>query len=147
MNSLIHQPLFIEASMKFFRENWGFTFACGVLLFLLPACNPQTKETSGIGNIPTPPFYPSYPSEAALGQPTGTNLVSVSGWFTIIYNGEPHYYLNEESGEKSQLFFDAASLESIGGALQFDRKKVSLRGELTSANPRMIYVRTIHIKE
>jgi len=147
MNSLIHQPLFIEASMKFFRVHWGFTIAFGILLYLFSACNAQTKSAGETGSLPTPPLYPSYPSEAALGQPTGTNLVSVSGWFTIINNGEPHYYLNEESGEKSQLFFDAASLESIGGALQFDRKKVSLRGELTSANPRMIYVRTIHIKE
>ena len=133
--------------MEFFRVRWGFTIAFGVLLFLFSACNPQTEATSEAGSLPTPPSYPSYPSKQYSGQPTNTVLVSVSGWFTIVHNGEPHYFLNQDNGEKSQLFFDAARLESLGGALQFDRKKVSLTGELTSTDPRMIFVHTIHIQE
>jgi hypothetical protein len=76
---------------------------------------------------------------AAEPPPTGPIPVegerwSLSGWFNIVWGdglkGETKttYTLTDDSGEITPLFLDEALSQSVGGVLQFNRKKVNMEG-------------------
>lgn len=59
---------------------------------------------------------------------------SLSGWFNIIWGDGPRgetqtiYTLTDDSGEITPLFLDEKLSQSVGGVLQFNRKKVNVEG-------------------
>ena len=50
------------------------------------------------------------------------------GWFTTVWNGDPHYFFTNQSGEQIELFIDQELRTELGGLMSFDRKLVSVTG-------------------
>lgn len=69
--------------------------------------------------------------------------VTVTGWFTTVRNGEPHYTLTDDRGEEYELTIDEKKLENLGGPLHLDRKRITVRGALQSQQPKRILVSSI----
>lgn len=74
--------------------------------------------------------------------PTQETL-EIRGWFTIVWNGEPHYYIANAEMGTSQIVLDEKLIAQMGGALALDRKEVIITGETISADPKVIQVLTI----
>ena len=69
----------------------------------------------------------SYPSVVAGPQ------LSLSGWFHVVWNGEPRYVLVDDQGRWIELLLDEALVRPFGGPLAFNRKRVRIEGERVHA--------------
>ena len=110
---------------------------------IINACG--TSGGAETGENPTTPASPSLPTENLDESPTGDT--TITGWFTIIYNGEGHYTISEENGQKTRLIIAESILQDAGGTLKFDRQKVIVTGRLLSESPREFQVQSIQLQE
>jgi hypothetical protein len=83
-------------------------------------------------------------------QPTSASLeiqplkqVTITGWFTTIWNEEPHYSISDEQGQTTQLLLDDEAAKPLGGPLELDRKRVTIVGEIKSISPKIVRVLSI----
>lgn len=62
--------------------------------------------------------------------PPVTNLdkTTLTGWLTIVYNGEQKYLLTDDAGETSELLINDMLLTRLGGPLAIDRTRVTIVG-------------------
>lgn len=77
------------------------------------------------------------------------NRITVTGWFTTIWNGEPHYWITDAQGQTFQLLLDPEVARPLGGSSELDRKQVTVLGEVISESPpvlRVVSIRVMHIK-
>jgi hypothetical protein len=51
-----------------------------------------------------------------------------TGWFHIIWNGEPRFILVDDKGQWTRLLLDEAMTRPFGGPLVFNRKRVKVVG-------------------
>ena len=110
---------------------------------IINACG--TSGGAESGENPTTPAPPSLPTENLDESPTGDT--TITGWFTIVYNGEGHYTISEENGQKTRLIIAESILQDAGGTLKFDRQKVIVTGRLLSESPREFQVQSIQLQE
>ena len=76
-----------------------------------------------------------------------TQATCMSGWFHIIWNGEPRYFLADNQGRQTRLLLDDNTIRQVGGALRFNRKRVTVVGERMDAPPNAIGVVSIKLEE
>jgi hypothetical protein len=74
-------------------------------------------------------------------QPT----VTVTGWFTTVWNGEPHYTLTDNQGKIYELTINEEEVIKLGGPLELDRKQVTVKGEYLSKQANSILVTSLQI--
>lgn len=137
--------------------------ACQLLVgaTLLPAClgaasaeqaaipttsraRPATTQP-GAEETPAPPT--TTPTAApASPTPAPGQLRSLSGWFTIVWNDQPHYSITDDQGEIIQLQLDEELMRPLGGPLALDRRRVTIIGELLSVTPKILQVRSIELE-
>src|SRR5687768_8803278 len=67
---------------------------------------------------------PQTPGPALSNEP---QLV-MSGWFHVIWNGEPKYMLIDDQGRWTRLLLDGSSMRPSGGPLALNRKRVKVVG-------------------
>ncbi|MCZ7624915.1 MAG: hypothetical protein FIA90_08695 [candidate division NC10 bacterium] len=70
--------------------------------------------------------------------------LNISGWFHIIWNGEPRYTLVDDDGEWIELLIDEQVLRNTGGPRFLDRKRVRVSGFPLETRPEVIQVITIN---
>lgn len=70
-------------------------------------------------------------ASAALGAspPAEAREVSLSGWFTIIWNDRTRYFLTDDQGRWTELLLDEELAKPFGGLLALNRKRVTIVGE------------------
>jgi hypothetical protein len=123
-----------------------------LLLLLLVGCRqtglPEAKTQPAI--VPSPLAMPSNtslppmaPTVAAI-TPTHPLQVTITGWFTTIWNGEPHYTITDDQGNAAQVILDEDVARPLGGPLKLDRQRISIVGEIISDSPMII--RAVSIK-
>ena len=87
------------------------------LTFPLLGCSTQqTIESTATAVLPTQP----------------PNTVNISGWFTTIWNGGPHYSITDDQGQTTRLLLDEELTKPLGGPLALDRKRVTVSGEIVN---------------
>jgi hypothetical protein len=74
-------------------------------------------------------------------QPT----VTVTGWFTTVWNGESHYTLTDNQGKIYELTINEEVVTKLGGPLELDRKRVTVNGEYLSQQMNSILVSSLQI--
>lgn len=72
-----------------------------------------------------------------------SDLVTMSGWFHIIWNGAPRYRLVDNEGEWTDLLIEEGVLRDMGGPLALNRQRVRVTGYRQEGRPRTIQVITI----
>jgi hypothetical protein len=78
--------------------------------------------------------------------PEGGGQISFSGWFTIVWNEQPHYFLAMAEFGTVELSIPEEVLEQAGGALSLDRKQVRLEGHWTGGGRDRIEVTSIQVE-
>lgn len=64
--------------------------------------------------------------------PKPSNTVTITGWFSTIWNGEPHYSITDDQGQTTRLVLDEELAKPLGGPLALDRKRVIVSGEIVN---------------
>lgn len=75
-----------------------------------------------------------------------TAAMSRSGWFHVIWNGEPEYIIADDQSRSTRLLIAPELLRGVGGPLALNRKRVTIVGELLPGRPDTIRVLSIHLE-
>ena len=65
--------------------------------------------------------------QGTAGEPK--QMVSLSGWFTVVWNDRTRYFLTDDQGRWTELLLDEEMAKPLGGPLAFNRKRVKIVGE------------------
>ena len=108
---------------------------------------PPSEEVSTMESQATAPSIPALSPE---GQPTAVAFetqpsmqITITGWFTTIWDGEPLYSITDDQGQTTQLLLDDETAKPLGGPLELDRKRVTIVGEIISDSPRTVRVLSV----
>jgi hypothetical protein len=74
-------------------------------------------------------------------------IVTITGIFTTVWNGEPHYTLTDEAGNRYKVLLEEQTAQSIGGPLEADRKRVVLTGYFVDETKEVFQVTSIELAE
>ena len=66
--------------------------------------------------------------------------VSLSGWFTVIWNDRTRYFLSDDQGLWTELLLEEEMVKPLGGPLAVNRKRVKIVGERVAAPPGAVRV-------
>lgn len=72
--------------------------------------------------------------------------VSLSGWFTVIWNDKTRYVLTDNQGQWTELLLDEETAKPFGGPLTLNRKRVTIVGEKVTAPPGAVRVLSIALE-
>ncbi len=72
--------------------------------------------------------------------------VSLSGWFHVIWNGEPRFMLADDRGLATRLEIDDAVLTAAGGTSALNQHRVTVVGERVSESPAVVRVLSIDLE-
>ena len=109
--------------------------------------------TTSFSNRPTAPR--PQPTESPLGiEDQAGQRVSLSGWLTVIWgDGKPGsnvaveiYMLTDDQGKSTQLSLDEKLLQSLGGILSLNGRRVIAEGEFPSAPTRGVGPATLRVQ-
>ena len=78
--------------------------------------------------------------------PQPPTLVTITGWFTTVWNGGEHYFITDDQGITTRLLLDEEITTPLGGPLALDRKKVTVSGEIVSDPPGALQVLSVRIE-
>jgi len=102
------------------------------LFFLLSSCIAQPQNIESAATI-TPPAQSS-------------SLVTITGWFTTVWNGEPHYSITDDQGQTTRILLDVELAKPFGGPLELDRKRVTVTGEFVNEPQGALRILSINIE-
>lgn len=76
-----------------------------------------------------------------------SNVVTMSGWFHIIWNGVPHYGLVDDGGKWTELLIEERVLSDAGGPRTLNRRRVQITGHRVETGAEAVRVLTINPEE
>ena len=85
---------------------------------------------------PTVAEFQSTPS-ASDPDPEDEATVTLTGWLSIVWNDEPHFFLTQDDGQTVEVLLDERLTQSFGGPLALDRSRVVV---LAMVNPEFLNV-------
>lgn len=74
---------------------------------------------------------------------TPEETLTVSGWFTIIWNDEAHYFITDDESHTVEVLIDEQLTKPHGGPLALDRTRVTIVGVILSDVPTIIQAQSI----
>ena len=117
-----------------FLKRKGLLFILALLLLTPLTSFFLSKQRRGISLLSTN-------NSVAPIQPT----VTLTGWFTTVWNGESHYTLTDNQGKFYELTINEEEVIKLGGPLELDRKQVTVKGEYLSKQANSILVTSLQI--
>lgn len=87
------------------------------------------------------------PAADTAGQAVAPRDTCVVGVITIIWNGEPRYYLTTDEGETFHLQIDEATARAAGGPVRLNRQEAIVIAEVVEGAADVLRVREIRLKE
>jgi hypothetical protein len=95
---------------------------------------------------PLPFNTPAAPTEippTEVSQGTGTECTAISGWFSIIWNDEAHYFVTDDTGNTIEVLLDEDLMEPLGGPLALDRTRVQIKGVIVNDPSPILHAESI----
>ena len=84
--------------------------------------------SAGVASMPQErPGISEKVGQGTAGEPK--QIVSLSGWFTVVWNDRTRYFLTDDQGRWTELLLDEEMAKPLGGPLAFNRKRVKIVGE------------------
>ena len=71
--------------------------------------------------------------------------VTLSGWFHVIWNGEPRFILVDDRGVATRLVIDEPVMRASGGPRGLDRKRVTIEGRRVVDASEVVHVLSIEL--
>jgi len=87
------------------------------------------------------------PASGTAGQSVAVRDTCVVGVITIIWNGEPRYYLTTDEGETYHLQIDEETARAAGGPVSLNRQAAIVIGEVVEGVADVVRVPGIRLKE
>ncbi len=111
-----------------------------VMAAMLGACVAKSYDSASSDTERTPPDTDPTQASATIAptenSPTPTQTpqgaLKVSGWFTIIWNDEAHYFITDDSGHTVEVLLDEQLTKPHGGPLALNRTRVTIVGVASS---------------
>ena len=109
---------------------------------------PMSWRQPTSAQVPTPS---ATPAPAAL--PTATSTATVvsemgtviTGWFSIIWNGEARFFIDDDSGTTYEVELDEDVARPRGGPLELNRKRLTITGVFVSEEPKVFKAEGIEL--
>lgn len=125
-----------------------------VMAAMLGACVAKSYDSILSDTERAPPDTDATQASATIAptenSPTPTQTpqgaLTVSGWFTIIWNDEAHYFITDDSGHTVEVLLDEQLTKPHGGPLALDRRRVTIVGVASSDAPTIIQVQSIALE-
>lgn len=125
-----------------------------VMAAMLGACVAQSYDTTSSDTERAPPDTDPTQASATIAptenSPTPTQTpegaLTISGWFTIIWNDEAHYFITDDTGHTVEVLLDEQLTKPHGGPLALDRTRVTIEGVILSDAPTIIQVQSIALE-
>jgi hypothetical protein len=108
-----------------------------VLTTMLSACSMEGGRQALPNAVGTPTPHPS-PTELPPpedSQITVPDRTTVSGWFSIIWNDEAHYFITDDAGNTIEVLLEEDLMKPLGGPLALDRTRVTIEGVIMNDPP------------
>ena len=86
-------------------------------------------------------------ASGAIAPPIAEEQVCITGWFTTVWNGRPRYWITDDQGQRTEIVLDEELARPLGGPLAFDRRRVTVVGELLSDPPGVVRVSSIALAD
>lgn len=102
------------------------------LIFLLSGCTAQKQNVESTATVAVSTQSP--------------NIVTITGWFTTVWNGEPHYSITDDQGQTTRILLDVELAKPFGGPLELDRKRVTVTGEFVNDPQGALRILSINIE-
>ena len=102
------------------------------LIFLLSGCTAQKQSVESTATVAVSTQSP--------------NIVTITGWFTTVWNGEPHYSITDDQGQTTRILLDVELAKPFGGPLELDRKRVTVTGEFVNDPQGALRILSINIE-
>lgn len=125
-----------------------------VMAAMLGACVAKSYDSASSDTERTPPdtdatqasatIAPTENSPTPAQTPQGS--LTVSGWFTIIWNDEAHYFITDDSGHTVEVLLDEQLTKPHGGPLALNRTRVTIVGVASSDALTIIQVQSIALE-
>lgn len=77
--------------------------------------------------------------------PDDQQVVTLTGMFHTVWNGEPRYFLTDEQGTTTELLLDEALARPYGGTIAIDRKRVRIQGTVVVEPRQGVRARTLDL--
>lgn len=74
---------------------------------------------------------------------TPKGALTISGWFTIIWNDEAHYFITDDEEHTVEILLDEQLTKPHGGPLALDRTRVTIVGVIVSDTPMILKAQSI----
>ena len=103
-----------------------------VCLILLSGCTAQKQSVESTATVAVSTQSP--------------NIVTITGWFTTVWNGEPHYSITDDQGQTTRILLDVELAKPFGGPLELDRKRVTVTGEFVNDPQGALRILSINIE-
>jgi len=75
----------------------------------------------------------------------GLLVLALTGWFHVIWNGEPRFMLIDDRGVATRLLIDPVLTRPLGGPRAINQKRVTITGEPAADQPQTLRVLTIEL--
>ena len=83
--------------------------------------------------------------DRAIGRVSASPQLTLSGWFHVIWNGEPRFILIDDRGVATRLVIDEPMMRAFGGPRGLDRKRVTIGGQRVDDVPEVVRVLAIEL--
>ena len=97
---------------------------------------PPEAEAATASPQPGSDMPPTESPPSATLSPAGA--LTFSGWFTIIWNHEAHYFVTDDEGRTVEVLLDQNLTAPLGGPMALDRTRVTIVGVASSDAPTII---------
>ncbi len=98
---------------------------------------PSTTDTTKSIATTTGPVNTPVPSQ------TPKEELTFSGWFTILWNDEAHYFITDDEGYTIEVLLDEQLTKPYGGPLALDRSRVTIVGVILSGTTTTLQAQSI----
>ena len=102
-----------------------------------PALAPQPQPTAA--EIHSTPF-------ASDPDPEDEATVTLTGWLSIVWNEEPHFFLTDDTGQTFEVLIDEQLMAPLGGPLTLDRSRVLVLAVAAPPSPDLFKALSIELE-
>ena len=107
--------------------------ACVAVPAIDPQLQPTAAETRSTPSAPDP-------------DPEDEATVTLTGWLSIVWNDEPHFFLTQDDGQTVEVLLDEQLTQPLGGPLALDRSRVVVLAVVYPESPDVFQALSIEIE-
>jgi hypothetical protein len=78
--------------------------------------------------------------------PEDEAAVTLTGWLSIVWNDQPHFFLTQDNGQTVEVLIDEQLMTPLGGPLTLDRSRVIVQAVVSPDAPGVLQAISIEME-